>query len=149
MTSIPKINSNAIQNLSFDQEAIVKHLHLGNKKMPMVMCDNKPERIFVFNCGMRQLLSIADIIMIQSNSNYSTIYLLGGKKILTSKTLKYWEEKLHNGELFLRSHMSFLINKHHIEHIDVKTNRIILKGQLCAFISRREKAFVLNNLSIK
>ena len=52
---------------------------------------------------------VKDIIRVESSSNYSTIYLEGGKKILVSKTLKEYDELLTPYK-FLRIHNSHLIN---------------------------------------
>ena len=55
-----------------------------------------------------QVLNIADILYCKADDNYTEIYLLN-KKILVSKTLKYFEDALKN-YAFARVHKSFLVN---------------------------------------
>ena len=55
-----------------------------------------------------QVLNIADILYCMADDNYTEIYLLN-KKILVSKTLKYFEDALKN-YAFARVHKSFLVN---------------------------------------
>ncbi len=55
-----------------------------------------------------QVLNIADILYCKADDNYTEIYL-DKRKILVSKTLKYFEEALQ-GFSFARIHKSFLVN---------------------------------------
>ncbi len=61
-----------------------------------------------------QFFNPNDILRLESDSNYTDIYLLNGKKITTAKTLKEVEEKLE-GLSFYRIHHSHLINTKHIQ----------------------------------
>lgn len=61
-----------------------------------------------------QVLHYDEIIRCESESNYTHLYLKGGKKILVSKTLKEIQEIL-DGLSFYRVHQSHLVNMHHIE----------------------------------
>jgi two-component system LytT family response regulator len=64
--------------------------------------------------GMAKYIRLADIIMMEAESNYSSIFLTDGQHILTSKTLKYWIEKIGDHQDFIRPHRSYLVNKTHI-----------------------------------
>ena len=55
-----------------------------------------------------QVLNVADILYCQADDNYTHIYL-EKKKILVSKTLKYFEEALSEFA-FARIHKSYLVN---------------------------------------
>lgn len=55
-----------------------------------------------------QVLNVADIIYCKADDNYTEIYL-ENKKILVSKTLKYFEEALSDFP-FARIHKSYLVN---------------------------------------
>jgi two-component system LytT family response regulator len=55
-----------------------------------------------------QVLNVSDILYCKADDNYTEIYL-ENKKILVSKTLKYFEEAL-SGFSFARIHKSFLVN---------------------------------------
>lgn len=63
-----------------------------------------------------QLVNPTDIVRCESDSNYTTIFLLSGKKIVTAKTLKDVEESLA-GFSFFRIHQSHLINTAHVVQI--------------------------------
>lgn len=73
-----------------------------------------------------QNLNPDEILYIKSDSNYSTIffYLSDHWKLFTSRTLKYWGENLA-GDMFVKVHNSYLINKTKIAAIN-KTKRVIL-----------------------
>jgi two-component system LytT family response regulator len=55
-----------------------------------------------------QILNVADILYCKADDNYTEIYL-ENKKILVSKTLKYFEEALSEFT-FARIHKSYLVN---------------------------------------
>jgi len=55
-----------------------------------------------------QVLNISDILYCKADDNYTEIYL-ESKKLLVSKTLKYFEEALANYP-FARIHKSYLVN---------------------------------------
>ncbi|CAM4097463.1 LytR/AlgR family response regulator transcription factor [Zobellia nedashkovskayae] len=55
-----------------------------------------------------QVLNVSDILYCQADDNYTEIYL-ENKKILVSKTLKYFEDALA-GFSFARIHKSYLVN---------------------------------------
>ncbi|WP_276168013.1 LytR/AlgR family response regulator transcription factor [Zobellia alginiliquefaciens] len=55
-----------------------------------------------------QVLNVADILYCKADDNYTEIYL-ENKKILVSKTLKYFEEALASFP-FVRIHKSYLVN---------------------------------------
>ncbi len=55
-----------------------------------------------------QVLNIAEILYCKADDNYTEIYI-GNKKILVSKTLKYFEDALSKYS-FARIHKSYLVN---------------------------------------
>lgn len=52
-----------------------------------------------------------NILYFKASENYTEIFLDSGKKIISSKTIKRYEEKI-NPHIFYRVHKSFIINKH-------------------------------------
>jgi two-component system LytT family response regulator len=58
-------------------------------------------------------VSTEEILYCQAESNYTSVVLKGGKKILVSKVLKDIDETL-SGSDFFRIHNSYLINLNHI-----------------------------------
>jgi two-component system LytT family response regulator len=90
-------------------------------------------------------LKVNDIIRLQSESNYTLFYLANHKKILVSKTLKNFEEKLlaYN---FLRVHQSHLINLVHMKEIDHSDNCVLMTDGSKVEISKRKKKEFLDSL---
>ncbi|MEO8768940.1 MAG: LytTR family DNA-binding domain-containing protein [Ferruginibacter sp.] len=71
------------------------------------------ESISVVTTDGFMVLPLKDIIYCQASSNYTNIYMKGGKKILSSKTLGYYEDIL-TGHHFFRAHRSYFINLAHV-----------------------------------
>lgn len=59
----------------------------------------------------------ADIIRCEGDNNYSRFYFREGKPFLASKTLKEYDELLHEHG-FIRVHKSHLVNKHCVQRYD-------------------------------
>lgn len=93
-------------------------------------------------------LKVNDIIHLQSESNYTLIYLIDQKKVMVSKTLKYFEEKLINYN-FLRIHQSHLINLAHMKEIDNGDNFVLMSDGSKVEISKRKKKEFLDSLNSK
>ncbi len=102
--------------------------------------------VMVYDSGYYRRILVNEIIQIQSVSNYSLFYLDDGSKILTSKTLKYWETTLNHPDL-VRIHNSNLINKNKIEFINVENSEIILTGNVTSRYSRMSKTELLSKLA--
>jgi two-component system LytT family response regulator len=61
-----------------------------------------------------QLVKQEDIIYLEADGNYTTLYLSEGEKLVVSKSLKDFEEALDYG-IFARVHRSNIINLLHLE----------------------------------
>jgi two-component system, LytTR family, response regulator len=72
-----------------------------------------PQRIALPVGDAIQLFAPDDIVRCESDSNYTYVFLQGGKKILLAKTLKEVEETL-KGLSFFRVHQSHLVNINHV-----------------------------------
>ena len=111
---------------------------------------NQPslDYVMVYNLGNYRRVSVFEIIQIQSNGNYSIFYLDDGCKILTSKTLKYWETTLNHSDL-VRVHNSSLINRNKIKAVNVENSEITLTGNIFAKYSRMSKSKLLCKLKLQ
>lgn len=86
---------------------------------------------------------IKDIILCNSNDNYTNIFLANGEKITASKTIKYFEEQLVPYG-FIRTHQSYLVNKQYIESFNRKDGGFLeLKNNTSVPISRNKREEVL------
>ncbi|MEI6585870.1 MAG: LytTR family DNA-binding domain-containing protein [Sediminibacterium sp.] len=74
---------------------------------------------------------LKDIVYLKALKNYTEIFTINNSKIIASKSLKYFENKLPK-ELFLRIHHGYLINFHHL-------NRIEKNEEMNAIMSNNEK----------
>ncbi|MEH6765706.1 MAG: LytTR family DNA-binding domain-containing protein [Aequorivita antarctica] len=83
-------------------------------------------------------LPLKRIVKIEGNRNYSYIYLSDNTKLLSSKTLGFFEEILSD-KLFFRCHRSYLVNGAFINGIK-KTVHFLLKNDTEVPISRRKKS---------
>lgn len=82
------------------------------------------------------LIDFKDIVWLEANDNYTTIYLNTGKKIVASKTLKEFETILPHTDFF-RSHRSTLINVAYIkEYSNNEGGEVILSDGTHVQISK-------------
>jgi len=90
-----------------------------------------------------QMEKINNIMYCEAEQNYTKIYLLNGKYILVSKTLKLVEEILPN-EVFFRIHKSHLLNLNYVErYTRADGHRVILdNGMQLDVAGRRIDEFV-------
>ena len=87
---------------------------INNKLEVLVGNKNRFEKIALPTVNGVHLVKIKDIIRCESDSNYTTIFLASGKKILVTKTLKEYDEMLTPMH-FYRVHQSHLINLAFVE----------------------------------
>jgi two-component system LytT family response regulator len=72
-----------------------------------------------------EALPFTQLVRLQSDRNYTLIFLADGRQLLASKTLGSFEKKLPSS--FLRVHRSHLINLDCISHLDRVRHSCILK----------------------
>ncbi len=71
------------------------------------------------------LILFSTIMYLQADRNYSLIYTVEGQPVHVAKPLKYFFEKLP--DYFIRSHKSYIVNKHFVQHINTTLGLITLK----------------------
>jgi two-component system LytT family response regulator len=101
-------------------------------------------KIAIATMDGRYFFNPEEIVRLEASSNYTNIYLLNKKKMLTAKVLKDYEEQLEPLG-FVRTHRSHLVNKRYISFVDGKGN-IIMQDTSKAEISRRMKSRVMKVL---
>ncbi len=95
-----------------------------------------PTTIYVKDQGITKILLLTEVILMEADSNYTTIHLANGSSILTSKTLKYWLEKIGNNDDFIRPHRSFVVNKKYLVSYQANPRSIIISGNKVIPMSR-------------
>lgn len=91
-----------------------------------------------------QVLETVNILYCKADDNYTEIYLNNDKKILVSKTLKYFEEALSNSS-FARVHKSYLVNVNEVvKYVKGKGGSVILSNGKEVMVSASRKADLLS-----
>jgi len=77
------------------------------------------QSLAVKKLGQLQLLVIQDINYIQADGHYTQVWMIDGSSHLHDKSI---ERLLHIlPPYFLRTHRSFVVNLHHVKHINIET----------------------------
>ncbi|MCF8428872.1 MAG: LytTR family DNA-binding domain-containing protein [Bacteroidia bacterium] len=134
------INQNELQNTLDRFEVILpqktaiienfKEKLIQNKLFDKLAIQTQSEIIF---------LALNDIIYLESDKNYTTIYLENGNKIVASKNLGYFEEILPTNEFF-RTHNFYIVNLSKIKkYIKGKTGALTLNNGAMLEVSPKRK----------
>lgn len=105
----------------------------------------KPGRIALPVGEAMQFFHTDEILRCESDSNYTHISLVNGKKITVAKTLKEVEESLR-GTDFYRIHQSHLVNMNHISKVvKGEGGYVVMKDGTTLTISRNKKEAFLES----
>lgn len=87
-----------------------------------------------------ELVHVNEIVVCESDSNYTTLYLRDEKRLVISRTLKEFEDLLGEQD-FIRVHNSHLISRKHIKkYIKGEGGEVIMSNGMNIAVSRRKKA---------
>lgn len=94
-----------------------------------------------------EIVNIKDIIRCEADTSYTIFYLVGGKKLMVSASLKHYEDLLPSKD-FIRIHHHHLINMNHVVRF-LKTDGgyAIMSDNSQLEISRRKKDAFLERLN--
>ncbi len=111
----------------------------------LVKLDTRPRsRLVLPTSTGYEVIKINNIIHLQAEGNYSTVFLSDGRKFLCSKTLKVLSGLLE-GNSFIRIHQSHLINLNFVVRINrVESDSIELAGNIFLPLARSRKKEVLD-----
>ena len=73
-------------------------------------------RLYQRECG-QQSFSVANLVYLQSETNYTWLHWKDGKRMLMPRTLKFYEPKLPN-QYFFRLHRNCLVNARYIVGVE-------------------------------
>ncbi|RKN81680.1 LytR/AlgR family response regulator transcription factor [Ulvibacterium marinum] len=108
------------------------------EKMDLQILD---DRIFVRHNGKMAKLLLDDILYIEADRNYCTIFTTTGNYVLTS-TLKTMHERLPSSK-FVRVHRSYMVN---IGKLDVVGESHLEIGRIVIPFSKSQREFLLGRL---
>lgn len=95
-----------------------------------------------------ELVKATQIVFCRADNNYTEICLSDNRKVLLSKTLKYYENKLQ-GQNFCRIHQSFLVNMDFVKSIEKgKTSHVVLKDGTVLDVAQARKESVYRMLGL-
>jgi two-component system LytT family response regulator len=105
--------------------------------------DKSKKKIILKTFDQIYLVKMEDIIYCECQDNYTNFYLLNGKKILVSNTLKEYDEMLSEFGFF-RIHKSYLINLIHIDRFEkAEGGAIVLENEIKLPVASRKKEQLL------
>ncbi len=94
-----------------------------------------------------ELISMPDIVVCESSSNYTHVHLKDGKNLLVSKTLKEIEEILHTTPFF-RTHKSWLVNLDYaLRYIKGEGGQLVVGAGIEVPVSRNRKEDLLKYIT--
>lgn len=96
------------------------------------------------NTGLRLALP-SEILYCEADNNYTRFFLTDDKIILTSRTIKDYEETL-SGHDIVRVHKSYLVNLHYIIEYNNQNDTLLLKNKTIIPVSRRRRHEVMELL---
>lgn len=91
---------------------------------------------------------VKDILYCKSDNAYTTFFLLNKEKIIVSKSIREYEELLYPYGI-IRTHQSYLVNKHFVESFKKEDEGyLLLQDKTVIPISRLKKEFVKKELQL-
>jgi DNA-binding LytR/AlgR family response regulator len=89
----------------------------------------------------RITVMLKDVAYLEGNINYTIIHLACGKQILSSFTLKKFEDAVPK-TTFIRTHKSFIINTLFLKSYEFGVVKLTICDKLAIAVSRRNMAFM-------
>lgn len=103
-------------------------------------------RIAIPDADGIELVPWEEIIYCKSDSNYCELNLTGNRKMVASKTLKYFEAHLPSSQ-FIRVHKSYLINLQHIKkYLKREGGELLMSNGKGIPVSRNSREEILKRL---
>ncbi|HEX6426189.1 MAG TPA: LytTR family DNA-binding domain-containing protein [Niastella sp.] len=89
-----------------------------------------------------EIVELKDISYLHVDNGITTVFLHGGKKVVTTRPLKEYEELLSGGS-FLRTHQSYLVNERYIHRYHHKEGYLYMKDGTQIPVSARKKETIV------
>ncbi|MBO0938569.1 LytTR family transcriptional regulator DNA-binding domain-containing protein [Fibrella sp. HMF5335] len=104
-------------------------------------------QIYQHNMG-QQRMPVCELVLLQSNANYTWLVWTNGQRLLMPRTLKYYESKLPTSG-FVRLHRNCTVNVQHIKAITrkVRVVEVQLSNGVCLTVARRRWTLVKRQFS--
>jgi len=113
---------------------------LKEKQQKGIKLHGKYNKIAVHSVKGLSFVSLNDILWLESDNNYTTLHLLSGARMITSRAIGEYEEILTPLD-FVRIHQSIMINLQYLqEYVKGEGGSVILANGRELEVSRRRKA---------
>jgi len=134
--TISKIRKHKDQKTSREQlKELISHQESSTRE--------SRKKITINADGKLLFLDDEDILYAQSDGNYSTLYLTGGRKIVLTKKLKEIDQMLP-GAHFFRIHNSYIVNLRKVREYLKTDGYVILESNRKIPVSRKKKSAFLD-----
>lgn len=94
------------------------------------------KKIVIPELNSKKVILLNDIIAIEAQRAYSTIYISNKKSLTVSKNLGYFESVLPENHHFFRTHRSWIVNLRKIESYSKSQGNINLEGGIVGKLSK-------------
>ncbi|MFY0602103.1 MAG: response regulator transcription factor [Cyclobacteriaceae bacterium] len=92
------------------------------------------------------LIALKEVVRCESETNYTKFFLVDGRKLMISKTLKEYDS-MFEGQSFFRAHQSHLINLLHFDRYEKKDGGLVhMKDGSQVPVATRKKDALFNTL---
>lgn len=99
-----------------------------------------PRRIFVSMVGEIRVLTLDDVLYFGASGPYTKIYLKSGEVVVSSESIKHYDDTLVRHPDFVRIHRSYLVSKQHVTSIQRKVSQLgvtITNGDMLPIAQQR------------
>ena len=129
---------NKIKNYNTSDQHAVDYSRLINSVTQI-----QKKKIVINSRSGVESIEPSEIICLESMSNYTQIYLNNSEPILTTKTLKEFDQQLCTPDLnFMRVHNSYVINLHKVcRYLKDQENIVLANNQLVPLAKSRKDDF--------
>jgi two-component system LytT family response regulator len=107
----------------------------------------KPKKLAIKDSTSTRFINIDSIIRMQADSNYTAVFLADKEKILTTRTLKEYEDILADYGFF-RAHNAHLINLNFVEKYFKDSDTLEMSNGNTIEVSRYKKKELLAKLGV-
>jgi two-component system LytT family response regulator len=122
--------------------------HKLEKLVDQLKTHDPATKIILPTLGGLNFINSNDVVYCESDSNYTTFYLLNGQKHIVSKTMKSFTNCL-SAEHFFRIHNSYIINLKYIKKYNKGDGTITMENNQVLEVSKRKRESFLMKIGIK
>lgn len=129
-----------------NKESLEKGIHV---LIENIRKKDDQKKIAISSTTGLQVLEMKDIVYLQSDGPYTTIYLKQSSKIVSSKHLKEYEELLAEFDFF-RIHKSYMVNLTEIKQYSKSEGGfVVMSDGARVDVSQKKKDELINRLSVQ